>query len=339
MADETIRAEEQVIRTVVNSWIDKPKVRTPLREPGFLNENNTRVAPSGEDMRIQILTGDLDEPVPYVSGDIPMSRTTTRSVSPSLRRVAGGTPFTYDEQLALNYREVLMYRTQCFLGKATSFLDRTFVNNVLRKRDYDNVRQDQTVAWNYGIPAGDLPKHCGIQYEQIVRARRILREKSKGNTDTEKRYILIASTSCKESILLSPRFREYQYTGLPTKNEYKGDNGTEEVLHMYSNQTSTDMYFFSDNFFNEKIEGKSLLVDNIDGGGHAGGYAFLIHDQAFLMSVSQDSAGILQGVPNITSRQSDSGLDLRVFMTAKAGATLVDEDAIVRIAYRHEIPA
>lgn len=232
-----------------------------------------------------------------------------------------------------------MYRTQCFLGKATSFLDRTFINNVLRKRDYDNVRTDQTVAWNYGIPAADLPKHCGIQYEQIVRARRILREKSQGNTDTEKRYILIASTSCKESILLSPRFREYQYTGLPTKLEYKGDNGTEEVLHMYSNQTSTDMYFFSDKFFNEKIEGKSLLVDDIDGGGHAGGYAFLIHDQAFLMSVSQDSSGILQGVPNITSRQSDSGLDLRVFMTAKAGATLIDENAIVRIAYRHEIPA
>lgn len=339
MADETIKAEEQIIKTVINSWIDKPRVRTPLREPGFLNEGNVRIAPSGEDIRIKILTGDLDDPVPYVSGDIPVSRTTAREVSPSLRRVACGTPFTYDEQLALNYREVLMYRTQCFLGKATSFLDRTFINNVLRKRDYDNVRTDQTVAWNYGIPAADLPKHCGIQYEQIVRARRILREKSQGNTDTEKRYILIASTSCKESILLSPRFREYQYTGLPTKLEYKGDNGTEEVLHMYSNQTSTDMYFFSDKFFNEKIEGKSLLVDDIDGGGHAGGYAFLIHDQAFLMSVSQDSSGILQGVPNITSRQSDSGLDLRVFMTAKAGATLIDENAIVRIAYRHEIPA
>jgi hypothetical protein len=339
MADETIRAEEQVIRTVVNSWIDKPGVRTPLREPGFLNEGNVRIAPSGEDVRIKILTGDLDNPVLYVSGDIPLSRTTVRSVSPSLRRVAVGTPFTYDEQLALNYREVLMYRTQCFLGKATSFLDRTFVNNVLRKRDYDNVRQDQTVAWNYGIPAADVPKHCGIQYEQIVKAKRILRDKSKGNTDMGKRYILIASTSCKESILLSPKFREYQYTGLPTKLEYKGDEGTEEVLHMYSNQTSTDMYFFSDDVFNEQISGKRLLVENIDGAGHPGGYAFLIHDKAFLMSVSQDSSGILQGVPNITSRQSDSGLDLRIFMTAKAGATLIDEDAIVRIAYRHEIPA
>lgn len=327
--DLNIPEEEQILFTEIVGRLSNPSVKHPLNM-GLLTEKNLTPIQSGTNGRFMVRQGSIGELLPYSGGEVVSYRTTMRPIGYNVGRVAGSAIYTYDEQLSPSFPVRKRGDLDDFAGRVAQFLCFTFVDNVLRKYDYDDI-PGQTVPWNYGWSNAD--EACAISEKQITEAEAILQQKSNAANPAlvgkgDRNYFLIASDRLKYSVRQTDAYTKFTSTG------YKiGEKGALDVFEgLFMHKT----FFFNDAFFNKKIDGKALLSDNIDGANHKGGYAFLVAEDAFRFLAAPDTLGSIGGQINTSVQSVSKALnEVQYIVSAKGGAVLLDDDAIVRIAYRY----
>lgn len=328
--DQNIPEQEQILFTEIVGRLSNPSVKHPLNM-GLLTEKNLTPIQSGTNGRFMVRQGSIGELLPYSGGEVVAYRTTMRSIGYNFGRVAGSTVYTYDEQLSPNFPARRQGDLDDFVGRVAQFLCFMFVDTVLRKYDYDVVRTEQTIPWNYGWQNND--EACAISEKQIAEAEAILQQKFNAANPAlvgmgDRNYFLIASDMLKSSIRQTDAYTKYTSTG------YKvGEKGALDVFEgLFMHKT----FFFNDAFFKKEIDGKALLSNNIDGAGHKGGYAFLVAEDAFRFLAAPDTLGSIGGQIDVSVQNVSGALrEMQYLVSAKAGAVMLDDDAIVRIAYRY----
>ena len=327
MAD-ILEEKFKVISNYIDAELEKPNYQTPLNQ-GLLTSGvngNIVIVKPGDEVKIKIATGTVGDFVIDNGGVIEAKRTEARDVTLDFSYGAKRAEFFTRELESEAGRQAIMPQTASSIAtNAIIFHEKLFINHVLRKLDFDDGDADQTVAWDYG--AEIRFDKIGVSRSHIEKAKTIMREKLSKREQSliDSSLVLVSSRRLASTILQSSLYADYKNTG------YK--DGEINPMQVFYNIFGIPVYFFDDNRFSEA----GLLPENIDAGGHPGGYCYLLRREAWKTCFVNDSAQALTGSISLRQNYIDNRNAIEFIASTGGGSTLIDEDGIVRIAYRSEM--
>lgn len=328
MADLVLDEKFRILSTYIDAELEKPSYLTPLNQ-GLLNSganSNIVIVKPGDDVRVKIATGTVGKFQIDNGGVINANRTGVRDVDLDFAHAAKRTEFSINELKSEAGRMAIFPQTAASIAtNAIIFHEEFFIQHVLKKLDFDRDAADQAVVWNQRALA-DAFTGIGITRSHVEKAKQIMRKKlsARDQTLADQSLVLVGSSRLASTIQQSPLYTQYTYTG--------HKDGEVSPMQLFISIFGIPIYFFDDNRFSEA----ELLLDNVDGAGHPGGYCYLLRRDAWRTCFVDGSGQTLAGTVDLRQNYLDNRNAIEFIASTGGGSTLIDNAGIVRIAYRSE---